>query len=180
MKQLSEHIPDSILVAQYKSGNTAALAVLVKRWHSKFCKQAFWYTKDADIAKDIAQESWNVVINKINSLSEESKFGGWALKIVMRKSIDWLNNQKKEQSNLKEWIFNKGNTSITNVENDIERVLLAIKELPEHQQIVLRLFYLEQYKLYEIAELLKLSKGTVKSRLFYAREKLKTIIKVYK
>ena len=49
--------------------------------------------------------------------------------------------------------------------------------LPEGQQIVLKLFYTEEYSLIEICEILGLSLGTVKSRLFYAREKLKTIIK---
>ena len=178
MKKFPEHISDSFLVVQYKNGDNAALAVLVKRWHSKFCKQAFWYTKDADIAKDIAQESWNAIISKIKTLKETEKFGGWALTIVVRKSIDWLKSQKREQQQLKQLFVNTTETE-RNLSNksEVSSVLTAILSLPEHHQVVLRLFYIEQYKLHEIAELLKLSKGTVKSRLFYAREKLKTIIK---
>ena len=54
----------------------------------------------------------------------------------------------------------------------------AIKNLPQNQQIILRLFYLEECSINEISSILKISKGTVKSRLFYAREKLKSIFKI--
>ena len=56
-------------------------------------------------------------------------------------------------------------------------LLKAIKKLPEQQQIVIRLFYVEDYTLKEISEILNISIGTAKSRLFHAREKLKLILK---
>ena len=45
---------DSNLVVEYQNGNKKAIAILVKRWHLRFCEFAFWYVKDADIAKDIS------------------------------------------------------------------------------------------------------------------------------
>ncbi len=51
-----------------------------------------------------------------------------------------------------------------------------IKELLEQHQIVLSLFYIQEYKLYEIVEILTSPTETVKSRLFYAIEKLNSII----
>ncbi len=60
---------------------------------------------------------------------------------------------------------------------EIIKLQQAIKSLPNNQQIVLRLFYTQEYSLLEIGNILDISVGTVKSRLFHAREKLKTILK---
>ena len=54
---IKEAIIDGNLVLEYQSGNVKALATLVKRRHKQFCEKAFWILKDADLAKDIAQDS---------------------------------------------------------------------------------------------------------------------------
>jgi RNA polymerase sigma factor (sigma-70 family) len=59
----------------------------------------------------------------------------------------------------------------------VHKLLRAIPELTNDQQQVLRLFYTENYALNEISEMLNISVGTVKSKLFHAKEKLKTILK---
>ena len=56
-------------------------------------------------------------------------------------------------------------------------MLRAIKSLPENHQMVLNLFYVEDYSLTQIGDILDISIGTAKSRLFHAREKLKRLIK---
>jgi len=63
-------IVDSWLVLNYQAGHKKSMAIIVKRWHGKFCRQACYYTKDIDIARDIAQESWRVIINKIHVLED--------------------------------------------------------------------------------------------------------------
>jgi len=174
-----ENILDSWLVLDYKSGNKKALAILVKRWHPKFCRQAYWYTKDIHQAKDIAQESWTVIMKKISKLKDTNKFGSWAMTIVNRKAVDWLRVQKRKSDGLKGYYESNINQSVTNNNsiNELQGLKSAINKLPDDQQIVIRLFYTESCSLNEISEILNISKGTVKSRLFYAREKLKSIIK---
>jgi RNA polymerase sigma-70 factor (ECF subfamily) len=179
MMQRPEDILDSYLVLDYQTGNKKALALLVKRWHSKFCRQAFWYTKDADEAKDIAQDSWHQIIKKIQSLKDPNKFGSWSLAIVNRKSIDWTRRGKRKIELLNRLKNEKVNEESVDETGEInhKEVLILIKQLPEQQQIVLRMFYLERHSLDQISEILNISKGTVKSRLFYAREQLKTTLK---
>jgi len=101
------------------------------------------------------------------------------LAIVTRKSIDWLRKEKRSFNNLKEYYETVEITREVYAQDltEVQRLRNAIYSLSKGQQIVIRLFYLEAYSLNEICEILNLSKGTVKSRLFYAREKLKTIIK---
>jgi RNA polymerase sigma-70 factor (ECF subfamily) len=170
---------DSWLVEKYLSGHSNALTVLVKRWHVKLCKQAYWYTKDYESAKDIAQDSWKVIIEKLHNLKEPKKFGSWVLSIVTNRSIDWIRKQdirnKRNEFYIPE-LIDDTEEKINNSSNT-SKVARAIEELPDNQQIVIKLFYIESFTIIQISKLLKVSKGTVKSRLFYAREKLKSTLK---
>jgi RNA polymerase sigma-70 factor (ECF subfamily) len=175
-----KQLDDYWLVEKYKAGHKNALTVLVKRWHIKLCKQAYWYSKDYDAAKDIAQDSWRVIIDKIDSLKDSNRFGSWALSIVRNKSKDWLRKKARSKSQIdsysKTMISYKYNDEIEDNSNSIN-VIKAISELPSNQQLVLKMFYLESLTIAEISKLLNVSKGTIKSRLFYAREKLKKNVK---
>ncbi|MBT8395219.1 MAG: sigma-70 family RNA polymerase sigma factor [Bacteroidia bacterium] len=175
-----KQLDDSWLVEQYKAGHKNALTVLVKRWHIKLCKQAFWYSKDYDAAKDIAQDGWRVIIDKIDTLKDSKRFGSWALSIVSNKSKDWLRKRTRSKTQLdvysQEMSSDLNNQDINADEISIN-VMQVINELPSNQQLVLKMFYLESYTIADISKTLNVSKGTIKSRLFYAREKLKVIIK---
>lgn len=178
MKQTDKTV-DGWLVLQYQSGNKKALALLVKRWHKGFCNKAYWVTKDADVSKDIAQESWKVIMAKLHNLKDANSFGSWGLTIVYRKSVDWIRTNKKETKNLHDY-HNEQSVSVeeeVDNENIKKKLLKAIKLLSQQQQIVINLFYVEEYSLQEISEILNISIGTVKSRLFHAREKLKQTLK---
>jgi len=172
---------DSWLVLQTRAGNKKAIGLLVKRWHKKLCKQAYWYTKDMDIAKDIVQDCWTIIISKIGCLKDNASFGSWALSIVTRKSIDSLRKDQREFNNLQRYYDNNSithhNTNFDDSsENLISKLRASIKKLPLQNQIVLHLFYLEELSIGQISEVLILPVGTVKSRLYNAREKLKTVL----
>ena len=176
-----KQISDADLVRNYQSGDKTSLPILVERWHLQFCKLAFWIVKDADVSKDIAQESWSVIIKKMTDLKEPEKFKSWAISNVNRKSIDWIRAKNREQNVLEKFHNeSKIDTSFSDVDDNsvIRKTLLkSIKRLSIEQQMTLKLFYTEDYSLKEISEILKISVGTVKSRLFHAREKLKAILK---
>lgn len=175
----TEKEKDAMLVIDYQSGNSMALNQLVKRWHKHFCRKAFFIVKDADVAKDVAQDSWRTIIAKIETIKDPKSFSGWAMRIVHTKSIDILRRQQKElkgKDTIKAGIVEVDEPY--NENTALKRKLYkAILELPIDQQEVIRLFYLEELSLNEIAKLLEIKAGTVKSRLFHAREKLKIILK---
>ncbi len=175
----TEKEKDGLLILDYQSGNKLALAELVKRWHKHFCKKSFFIVKDADEAKDVAQDSWRTIIDKLETIKDPYSFSGWAMRIVHTKSIDVL---RKRQKDLK----GKKNIKLNSYEVDEpydektalkKKLYLAILELPIDQQEVIRLFYMEELPLNDISKLLKIKQGTIKSRLFHAREKLKLILK---
>jgi len=172
-------IIDRELVLDYQSGNDKTLALLVKRWHKTFCEKAYWLVKDKDVAKDIAQESWKTIIDKIDTLKDPKSFGNWAMRIVYTKSLDWIKNANKEKQKQEAYYYQQSISDIEFIDNqNLKNAMLkAIQSLSEHQQIVIKLFYVEEYSLNEMSSLLSISLGTVKSRLFHAREKLKQNLK---
>lgn len=175
------NISDSSLVNAYQNGDEEVLPLLVKRWHLSFCKLAFFYVKDADVAKDIAQESWMTIFKKLKGLKDPEKCKSWAISIVNRKAIDWLRNATRERVKLQSIFDEKPRVQIETNEDDALKVKkelrMAIKKLSINQQQVITLFYQQGYSLKEIAEIMNTTVGNTKSRLFHAREKLKTILK---
>ncbi len=174
----SKKIFDGLLVLEYRKGNKQALNMLVKRHQMDLFRYALWYTKDQVAAGDIVQDSWTTILGKLNALKDPNSFKSWALRIVLRKAQDHYKKQSRQRKFVAE--YSPGPEMDSDQENGTEdRILLlknAIKELSTEHQMVIRLFYTEQYSLNEISTILDLSMGTVKSRLYHAREKLKSLI----
>ncbi len=176
-----DRIYDGLLVLKFKGGDHKAIGILIKRHQKRLLSQAHWYSRDAEKAKDIVQDSWIRAMRKIHRLKDPNSFGSWMMTIVTRQSLDLLKKEQIELGRKKE-IRRSGVLAVSQTGNDqrtqlISKLKLAIEELRTDHQLVLRLFYLQEYSLKEISEILKISPGTVKSRLYHAREKLKTVLK---
>lgn len=178
----SKKIVDSWLIASYRAGDNTAFPLLVKRWHIRLCKQAFWYTKDMEVSKDIVQDSWKVILRKLYKLQDPDRFGSWAMTIVRRKALDTIKKNAKDQEQLKIYrkdqiAVSKGNDETGGKEEAIAKIMNAMIKLPADQREVLTLFYIEEYSLNEISEITGIPLNTIKTRLFRAREKLKGTLK---
>ncbi|CAM1362723.1 RNA polymerase sigma factor [Tenacibaculum xiamenense] len=170
---------DSYLVRACLSGEKKAVTKLVKKWHLVFCKVAYRYVKDREVAKDIAQDSWRKILNKLEGLQDPQKFESWALSLVKRKAIDYLRSNKRKEEQLKR--IADEDRSMTEKEEDVNedrKALLKkeIEKLNKGQREVIQLYYTQEYSLKEISSILNISVGTAKSRMFHARERLKKVI----
>ena len=101
----TNNLSDADLIEKYQKGDVNALNYLVKKWHLSFCNLAFWIVKDADLAKDIAQDSWIIIIHKLKTLQEPNKFKSWAISIVNRKAIDSLRAKHREYKKLQQHFY---------------------------------------------------------------------------
>ncbi|UJH67948.1 RNA polymerase sigma factor [Allomuricauda sp. SCSIO 65647] len=176
-------ILDSLLVISYRSGDKKALELLVKRWNKRLYRQAFQYTNDWEQAKDITQDTWRTIMAKMATLRDSNSFGSWALTIVSRKALDSIKRGNRYRKEVAPGFWERQSDENEHdevKEQQIQKILKILPELTVDQRIVLRLFYLEEYSLKEISEVTNVSVNTVKTRLFRAREKIKTILKTRK
>ncbi|MCI9844101.1 RNA polymerase sigma factor [Flavobacterium pectinovorum] len=130
------------------------------------------YMKNEDDAKDVFQEAFIIVFQKIHQYKFEGSFEGWLKRIFINKLIETLNKKKKESFFLD--VFDPDTDFTEDEELDVipipqEKLLEYIRELPDQYRMVFNLYVFEKMKHREIAEQLKISEGTSKSNLNRAK-----------
>ncbi len=180
MSKETKYTDNELLVKRYQNGDKGALQLLIKRFHPMLVRTIYYYTRDKSPVDDLAQECWYVIIKKLAELKLKISFEAWALTIARRKAIDWIRTQQRSRKQAKvmkaEAKSEVQSKKADYKEDKLEKIRIGIQQLPPSQRIVLNMFYLENLSLSEISKVLDISKGTVKSRLFYAREELKNKI----
>ncbi|MDQ0363070.1 RNA polymerase sigma factor [Breznakia pachnodae] len=159
-------------------------------------KVYFWcYTilgNDAD-ASDATQEAMIRIYKKLDSLEDPEMFLSWMYRLVRNNSLTYIRLHKKNDleflydDSYKESFENvvkdnrKGNLpSEAYNSKEVKQVIVnLIDQLPRKQKEVITLYYLEEYKINEIAEILDYNSGSVKSRLHAGRKSLESHIKEY-
>ncbi|XWN37986.1 MAG: sigma-70 family RNA polymerase sigma factor [Balneola sp.] len=181
MNKRSNHILNESLVREYQSGEKEALKELIRRFNPQLRSKIYFHTRNKDSVQDISQDCWYAIITKLEEVKFQIGFEAWALNIARNKSIDWIRQQQRGRRDKTE--SGRENTSQTKELDDelketkIAELRKSMSLLSDAQRIVLELFYLENLTIKEISSVLGISSGTVKSRLYTAREYLKKTIK---
>jgi len=180
MNQQSKNTDYNLLVSRYQEGDKEALRHLIRNFHPRLKQSIYMATGNHSAVDDLVQECWYSIIPKLESLQLKISFEAWALTIARRRAVDWIRHQqvlRRQAGRLEKEArsFVRSDTE-DDAEEKLNEIRVGIQQLPMSQRIVLSMFYMENLNLSEISSVLNVSKGTVKSRLFYAREKLKSII----
>ncbi len=173
----AETIYDELLVLRCREGDSKAFEELVARWQPRLWRYARQLTGDHDAAWDAVQNAWMAIIGAIEKLEDQARFRQWAYRIVSHKCTDWRRRQKRER-NLSQKHAEQKSRSLNqpDVQDETDRVHRALAQLPGDVRALLTLRYLEDFSIAEIAEILSIPRGTVKSRLWHARNRLKEIL----
>ena len=132
---------------------------------------------DAD-AEDVAQEALLRAYRRFDRLRERNKFRGWLVRIAFRLALDRARSAKRREIRETEWAGPERRRGPWTAEelaasSEFQASLdRAMEELPEKLRLVLLLSAMEGHSMEEVAGILGLPVGTVKSRLFIARKKL--------
>ncbi|HJR99668.1 MAG TPA: sigma-70 family RNA polymerase sigma factor [Flavobacterium sp.] len=139
------------------------------------------YMKNEEDAKDVFQEAFVIVFQKMNQYRFEGSFEGWLKRIFINKLIETLNKKKRDLPFI-ETIYQEDlideEPELDSVLIPQEKLLECIQQLPDQYRLVFNLYFFEKMKHKEIASLLNISEGTSKSNLNRAKINLQKKIKV--
>ncbi len=163
-------VVDEFLVMRCQTGDRTALSALIAKWQSSFLRYASIITRDPDLAPDVLQDAWIKIIRALPRLKDPLKFKAWAFRIINNQCLDAL-RKRRNRNPLPE---PQEAVEIRQLEAH-EQVWRILESLSADHRAVLALHYLQGFEVKEIAAVLGKPTGTVKSRLYHAREKFKEI-----
>lgn len=176
---MSEKISDRELVLQLQNGSLEALGVLYDRHRRLVYRTALAITNDTDSAADLLQDVFLRLHRFAKNIDPTRPLKPWLYRMTVNLAYDWVKRRKRwprPLEGLTDWLVGTSrNPPYEAVQRNDEwqQVQKAIAALPLTQRIVVTLYYLNDLSLKEIADILDVPVGTVKSRLYYGRLALK-------
>lgn len=168
---------EELLIIAAQAGNQKAFALIYKHYQQPLLRFAFQLCGNVDLAQDAVQEAWIFISKNLRKVKDPRAMKSWIYQQVRWRTLDLIRkNNKNQQLNeeLEESKYFTDSISIEKTELENENSLLeAIKKLPPIEREMIYLFYLDELKIIEIGNILKIPSGTVKSRLNRARKLLK-------
>ncbi len=178
-----DRVDEQALIERCKAGDVGAFDELVRIYEKRVFNCALRIAGNYHDASDVAQEAFLRAFNSINTFRGDAKFATWIYRIVTNVYLDERKKSKAHrQTSLDDYIELEENSVTRQIQDDspspeemVEteeraRVLQqAINSLPDYQRIIVTLYHMQHRSYEEIAEILRLPIGTVKSRLNRAR-----------
>ena len=181
---------DQEIVALARAGHEPAYRELIRRYERPLFSLVFRMVRDRELAEDLAQETFVKALNALDSYRPEFKFSSWIFKIANNAAIDHLRRRELDTLSLDGsphaetpeaieatalQIGNRGESPLDAVEakelgGEIERAIGLLR--PEYRSCIL-LRHVEGRAYEEIAEILNLPLGTVKTYIHRARNELR-------
>ena len=180
---MTQAADDAVLISQAQAGDRTAFDTLVGRYEARAYQYAFRLTRNPEIASDIVSDAFLRVYTALNNFRGQSAFGTWLYRIITNCYLDFKKKDKSSRTTSLD-------TNIQGEEGTMERqiedtsdgpeilaernaregaVQGALSQMPEQQQAMLVMFHVEMRSYEEIAQVLDVPLGTVKSRLNRAR-----------
>ncbi|MBL9166952.1 MAG: sigma-70 family RNA polymerase sigma factor [Verrucomicrobiales bacterium] len=177
---------DALLVKQVLAGKTSAYEDLVRKHQQRIYATLYHMTANHEDATDLTQETFIKAYQALASFKGDSSFYTWVYRIAVNKTLNYL-KQRKQRT------FMSLNDLDVQVENDPELVALvhdktprrdaglneiqerlneALLKLSDTHRMVVTLHDIQGLPHEEIARMMECNVGTVRSRLFYARQQL--------
>ncbi|MEF3255889.1 MAG: sigma-70 family RNA polymerase sigma factor [Deferribacterales bacterium] len=175
---------ENFIIDEVLKGNSTAFELLILKYQKQLFLTSLNIVKDEETAKDIVQEAFLKAYENLGNLRNKEQFFPWIKRIALNMSlmrldrdkrfVDMYNNEEEED----DYFFNNQTD-----ENDPEKEILTeelrryvrkyVDSLPAKLRVVIILREVEDLSYEEIAAMLKIPVGTVRSRLFNARQIIK-------
>lgn len=183
-------IDDSILISQALKGEQTAYGQLLKKYQGAIFSFIYKIIQEKNDAEDLAQETFIKAFSSLPLFNNEFAFSTWLFKIASNNCIDYLRKKRLKTYSIDKPIESKDGTvphdlpdPFINPETEYieserrSQIDRAIARLPKKYQVIIVMRHKEEKSYEEISEALHIPIGTVKARIFRAREKLKKLLK---
>jgi RNA polymerase sigma-70 factor (ECF subfamily) len=178
MLVVTEH--EQLPVGEARVGNAEAWNALFKRYQLPLYTYVFELTHHEQASLDIVQESFINAARHIGALREDDKFGSWLFGIAHQKCAQHWRKQRPENFPIDEQDdFPDDDASpaelLISKEQEAEFMRILDQLSPPHRAVLL-LHFVEDFSIEEIAAITGVRPGTVKSRLHYAKDALRSLL----
>ena len=188
-----EELDDLTLVRRAQREDTRAYDALVRRYQERIYATVYHMTSNHEDANDLAQETFIKAFRALKSFKGDSSFYTWIYRIAVNKTINFLKQRKNRvHMSLNDVDFNAENdpdlvalVSERTPRRDLglselqEKLNAAMLKLSEHHRMVVTLHDVQGLSHEEIGKIMDCNVGTVRSRLFYARQQLQAYLSDY-
>jgi RNA polymerase sigma-70 factor (ECF subfamily) len=181
---------DQELVRRVQHGDKKAFDVLVRKYQQKIIKLISRYVRDQDEAQDVAQETFIKAYRALANFRGDSAFYTWLYRIAINTAKNYLVSQSRRPPDTdidaEDAVQFDGDSKLRETDlpeqlvhrDEVERVIYeAIDALPEDLRTAITLRELEGLSYEEIAQAMECPIGTVRSRIFRAREAIEAKLK---
>ena len=169
----SQHIRDQLLVLRAQADGKAFDA-LVGRWHPVLWRHAYRMTHNPEAAWDVMQEAWCAIFRGLHRLENPEAFPKWAFQVVTNKCRDQARSTGRRNRAMQAYERRAEKQATPNTRD--EQVELAVMRLDSELRLVVSLYYKDAFGVREIAEITGWPEGSVKSRLYRARNELRRLL----
>jgi len=184
---------EALLIADLCEGDETALAPLVEKYKRMVYRLAMQITKNHADADDVMQETFIKVYRSIRTFRKDAAFETWLYRIAVNEALNFVKRrERRRESSLEaaaEGEYEVATRYRAQIASDPHvhaekaelrhHVTKAVNSLSLKHRTVVILHEFEGLTHAEIASILNCSEGTVRSRLHYARKKLRTLLKPY-
>jgi RNA polymerase sigma-70 factor (ECF subfamily) len=184
---------ETVIVKRAREGDLVAYDELVQRYQERIYATVYHMTSNHEDANDLAQEAFIKAFHALKSFKGGSSFYTWVYRIAVNKTINFLKQRKnKAQMSLDDLDFNaehdpdlvaliseKTPRREVNLSELQEKLNEAMQKLSEPHRLVVTLHDVQGLSHEEIAKIMECNIGTVRSRLFYARQQLQALLSDY-
>ncbi len=187
---MADNITDKVLIEQVKNGNKMAYDLLVLKYQQRIINLVFRFVKNHSDAQDVAQDTFIKAYRALPNFRGESAFYTWLYRIAVNTAKNYLVSQARrsagseldvsevEQINRSSALREQATPENLLMKDELQDIILkTIKNLPDELYSAIMLREVEGLSYEEIATVMECPIGTVRSRIFRAREAIDVEIK---
>lgn len=171
---------DRRLVERFRQGDRAAFAELVVRYQRPLYNAAYWVVRREEDAGDVCQTAFLKAAERIDDYDPEYRFFSWLYRIALNEALNVLRERGRADASdeLPEQPAPDadGPEARLHAGQRARRLREALMKLSANDRVVIALRHFSEFSYAEIADILAVEEKTVKSRLFEARQRLRTLL----